>query len=168
MNRGRVGAITLWGLGHMRPASGTWGSMPPVLLAAGLWLAGFGPIDAPIIYHATLAAVLVLASAACVAQGDAAESRFGRKDPGDAVADEAAGQSLPLMALPLWTLASPAAAAWTFLFAFLAFRVMDIVKPWPAHRLQALPAGWGILADDLAAGLYALAVVQLVTRVLAI
>ncbi len=168
MNRGRVDAITLWGLGHMKPASGTWGSMPPVLLAVGLWLAGCGPIDAPILYHAALAMVIVLASAACIAQGDAAESRFGTKDPGPAVADEAAGQCLPLIALPLWSLASPAAAAWTFIFAFLSFRVMDILKPWPAHRLQALPAGWGILADDLAAGLYALAVVQLVSRVLVV
>ena len=43
--------------------------------------------------------------------------------------------------------------------AFLAFRVFDVLKPWPARRLEYLPRGWGIMLDDLVAALYALAVV---------
>jgi phosphatidylglycerophosphatase A len=57
------------------------------------------------------------------------------------------------MALPF----TPAVA----LAGFLLFRLMDVVKPWPARDLERLPGGWGIMADDAAAGLYA----QLVLRV---
>ena len=50
-------------------------------------------------------------------------------------------------------LASPAAG-------FLFFRLFDIVKPWPARQLENMPAGWGIMLDDVAAGVYALLLVQ--------
>ena len=44
----------------------------------------------------------------------------------------------------------------TLVYAFLAFRVMDILTPPPAHRLQGIPGGWGIVIDDLLAGVYAM------------
>jgi phosphatidylglycerophosphatase A len=73
--------------------------------------------------------------------------RAGLKDPGIVVVDEVLGQWVTMAALPF----TPATAAG----GFLLFRVMDIVKPWPARDLERLPGGWGIVADDVAAGVYA-------------
>ena len=73
--------------------------------------------------------------------------RVGLKDPGIVVVDEVLGQWVTLLALPF----TPATAA----LGFLLFRAMDIVKPWPARDLERLPGGWGIMADDVAAGVYA-------------
>lgn len=162
----RFALLTVGGLGHMRPVSGTWGSMPPVILAGVMMAAGLGPIAHPAVYHAVIAAVLVVFSLACVMYGDRAEARYGRKDPSQVVADETAGQSFSVMLLPAAALATPARGFLTLLLCFLLFRVMDIVKPYPAHRLQNLPGGWGILVDDLLAGIYAMLLVQLATRLL--
>jgi phosphatidylglycerophosphatase A len=76
----------------------------------------------------------------------------GEKDPGIVVVDEVVGQWVTLAGLPLTPL--------TVLFGFLLFRAMDVVKPWPARDLERLPGGWGILADDVAAGIYAHLLVQ--------
>lgn len=160
--------LTTFGLGKLRPAPGTWGSMPPVGLAWLMVMAGLGP-DGTIVhwgvYNGVLACVLLVFSIACIAFGDAAEARFGKKDPGQICADETAGQCLSLMFLPAQALATPRAVIATLVLAFLAFRIMDIIKPWPAYRLQKLPAGWGVLVDDLAAGIQAAVVVQVVVRV---
>ena len=165
MTRGGVAWITVFGLGRMRPASGTWGSLPPVLLAAGLIFAGYGPAAQPLVYNGCLIVVLVVFSFACTAQGDAVEARSIKgKDPSEAVADEVAGQCLPLLFLPAASLATPAVAAFTLVYAFLCFRVLDIFKPWPANSLQRIPGGWGILLDDLFAGAYAAVLVQVMTR----
>jgi phosphatidylglycerophosphatase A len=77
----------------------------------------------------------------------------GAKDPQFVVIDEVAGQLVALIAVPL---------AWrSFLAAFILFRVFDIVKPPPVRQLEAIPEGAGIVLDDVAAGLYALAAVHL-------
>ena len=68
------------------------------------------------------------------------------EDPGQAVWDEFVGMWVTCLFLPpsiLWLTA-----------AFLVFRVFDVIKPWPANRLERLPGGWGIMADDVAAGIY--------------
>lgn len=161
--------ITTFGLGFMKPASGTWGSLPPaafacaymLLFPAGSWGDASADEAARLgVYNGVLLLTLVLFSAACVLQGDAAEARFGRKDPSQVVADETAGMCLPLLFLPGAALARPALVLFTVGFAFVCFRVLDIVKPWPARGLQRVPGGWGILIDDLIAGVYAAAVVQ--------
>ncbi|MCB9844848.1 MAG: phosphatidylglycerophosphatase A [Phycisphaeraceae bacterium] len=161
--RGLVLAST-FGLGYMRPAPGTWGSLPPVILALVLTQAGLGPLESPWAYHGVLVAVLIFFSLATVISGDLAEAVAGRKDPSLVVADETAGQCLPLMALPLVPLTySWRAAFWTLAWlagAFVAFRLMDILKPPPAAQLQRVRGGWGILIDDLVAGLLALAIMQ--------
>jgi phosphatidylglycerophosphatase A len=99
--------------------------------------------------------IILVFSAACLLQADRAEARFNRKDPGQVVADEMAGMALTLLMLPAAGMVTGVRAAFTLVFAFLAFRIMDIVKPWPAGAMQRIPGGWGILLDDLAAGLYA-------------
>jgi phosphatidylglycerophosphatase A len=71
-----------------------------------------------------------------------------------------------LLLLPAYAVETPGRAIFTLGAAFVLFRVMDILKPYPANRLQAAPGGWGIVLDDLGAGLYALLGVQIVTRLL--
>jgi phosphatidylglycerophosphatase A len=77
----------------------------------------------------------------------------GIPDPSVVVVDEAAGQMLALVAVPL---------QWKYLVvSFILFRGFDIFKPFPLRRLERFPAGWGIMLDDLGAGLYAFLVMQL-------
>ncbi len=157
--------VTVFGLGHLRPFPGTWGSLPTVVLAGLLLLARLGPDRHPWIYNALLLAVLVFFTLCCAILGDLAEAKFLKKDPSQVVADETAGQVLPLLFLPAAAIHTPGLAIFTLLFAFIAFRVMDIVKPWPAYQIQAAPGGWGLVLDDLVAGLYAMILLQVVARV---
>lgn len=150
--------LTSGGLGFLRPAPGTWGSMPPPAWAAAALLAG----AAPAWVAAGVATLLLVSSAACVLLGERAERRFGAKDAAEVVIDETAGVCLPVLAsLALPGVASTdlsARATWAIGAmgaSFLLFRVFDILKPWPARRLERLHAGWGVLMDDLAAGAYA-------------
>ena len=134
---------TAFGSGYAPIAPGTAGS------AVGLLL--FWPL-APLAWPWQLAAC-VLVFFVGVAAGGRVARNLGVEDPGLVVIDEVAGQWITLTALPF----TPAVA----LAGFLLFRLMDVVKPWPARDLERLPGGWGIMADDAAAGLYA----QLVLRV---
>ncbi len=155
--------LTAGGLGFFRPASGTWGSLPPVVLAALLIIAGAGPGSAHAWVFAAVMGVLVVAFAAsCVAFGDAAEARWG-KDPSPVVADEVAGMALALLLAPPAVLShEPVFALISLGGLFVLFRALDVAKPWPCNRLQAVPSGWGIVLDDLVAGLYAAALAWLV------
>ncbi len=75
-----------------------------------------------------------------------AERRWGH-DNGKIVIDEIAGMWISLLFLPkIWAV---------FLLSFLLFRAMDIVKPLGARQIQKLPGGWGVVADDVLAGIYA-------------
>jgi phosphatidylglycerophosphatase A len=80
------------------------------------------------------------------------EKLFGLKDPGKVVVDEVAGQLLALMPLAFLTRNPPALAV---IVSFTLFRFFDIVKPYPAGRLEKLRGGFGIMCDDLVAGAYA-------------
>lgn len=161
----RLRWITVFGLGHLRPASGTWGSLPPVIVAALLAATGSGPAGRAWLYYTWMVALLVVFAAVCIFQGDRAEARYG-KDPAEVVADETAGMALTLLFVPALAMAGPVLSAFTLVYAFLAFRIMDIFKPWPAGRLQRVPGGWGILLDDLFAGLYAGVLVLVMARVM--
>jgi phosphatidylglycerophosphatase A len=82
------------------------------------------------------------------------ERALGVEDPGPVVIDEVVGMLVSLLWLPgTW----PVIGA-----AFIAFRVFDIVKPWPAGRLEHVPGGWGVMADDVMAGVYANLAIQIV------
>jgi phosphatidylglycerophosphatase A len=134
---------TAGGLGWAPVAPGTIGSLPPAALA---WL--LAPGDAALIVAAALIAGLGIWA------GGREERRIGRHDPSAVVIDEVAGMLVALVGHPR-TLGP-------CLGLFLLFRVMDVWKPFPVRRLQLLPGGWGIVADDLLAGVYA----NLVGRVL--
>jgi phosphatidylglycerophosphatase A len=151
--------LTTFGLGRCRPASGTWGSLPPV--AVGALLLAFGlPVEG-LAFGLVMIAIAGLSAGACIRFGDEAVARWGRPDPSQVVADETAGMAIVLAFLPVGAASTPALAAVTLALAFIAFRALDILKPFPADRLEALPGGWGILADDLAAAVYAVLVMHL-------
>ena len=107
--------------------------------------------------------VQVVMTVAAFFAGVAASTRLaqllGRKDPGAAVVDEVVGMWLSLLFLPF----TPATA----LAAFLLFRVLDVFKPWPARQFESLPGGWGIMTDDVMAGVYANLVLRAGLRALA-
>jgi phosphatidylglycerophosphatase A len=86
-----------------------------------------------------------------------AEPMLGEKDPGAIVIDEVAGMTLSVLWLPL--------TVPVLLAGFVLFRIFDVVKPFPANRLQALRGGVGVMIDDLVAGLYALVVLMALRRV---
>ena len=110
-------------------------------------------MEVPALEVVLLAVVLV----AGVWAASEAERHYGRPDPGIVVVDEVAGMLLALFWLPVgWFGAG---------VGFLAFRVFDILKPFPAGAAERLPGGWGIMADDVVAGLYAYATVRLIAWV---
>lgn len=123
-------------------APGTFGTLLGVALA---WLA------ASDLWIAAAAAAVTLLGVPLAAY---AERREGRKDPGSFVLDEVAGYLVAVLYLP---------PGWTVLgLAFVAFRLFDIAKPWPVRSLERLSGGWGVMLDDLAAGVYANLLVRLV------
>lgn len=172
MNTIRLMLVTSFGLGFLRPAPGTWGSMPPVAMYA-LMLAFDSRHQAR---EVSILLVLVVFSAACLVCGAWAERRFGGKDASHIVADETAGQCLPLLFLPAAAFGGaplipgiPGVSLTglaTLATAFVLFRIMDIAKPPPARGLQRLGGGLGVLIDDLFAGAYAAILMQIGTRVL--
>jgi phosphatidylglycerophosphatase A len=93
------------------------------------------------------AAVTAAAFLAGVAASSRLAQRLGRKDPGAAVVDEVVGMWVSLLFLPF----TPATAT----LGFLLFRALDVFKPYPARQFEALPGGWGIMTDDVMAGIYA-------------
>ena len=105
---------------------------------------------------------------ACIALGGFAEKAFGRKDPSQVTSDEWAGQAVTLMFLPMLPPPPQSGTLYTWLLvagvAFIAFRLLDIIKPPPARQFEKLPRGWGVLLDDLMAGVYANIICQLVLR----
>jgi len=151
--------VTGLGTGYLPVAPGTWGSAAvAALFVAAAALSG----ESFVCVHAAMAGVLVAASVGCVALGAFAERHFGRKDPPQVSLDEWAGQALAYLLLPLG--GGTGRVLIVAASAFVAFRVFDIVKPPPARRLEKLPAGVGILVDDLVAAAYANAVCQLIFR----
>jgi len=128
---------TAFGSGYSPVAPGTAGSAVGVLL---FWPLASRPWPWQI---AACAAVFVVG---VVAAGHVAR-RLRLEDPGIVVVDEVAGQWITLVGLPF----TPTVAA----AGFVLFRVMDVLKPWPARDLERLHGGWGIMADDVAAGVLA-------------
>ncbi len=136
-----------FGLGFLPFAPGTWGSLLP--LAVYLALGSIAP------FWVNSLAMVFLAAAGfwvCVRCGRAVIGICGEKDPSQVVADEVSGQSVALLAASF----VQGQAVWTTaVAAFVLFRFFDIVKIYPVRRLEKLPAGWGIAADDVMAGIQA-------------
>ena len=136
---------TVCGLGHIPVIPATWTSLAVALL---LWaLAHFA--GAGLGVQLGLLAFFTLAG---IPASSGLERRYG-EDPKQATVDEAAVQTLALIGPPL----DPV----TVLLGFVFCRIFDVLKPWPARRLESLHGGLGIVADDLAAGVYTRVVMQL-------
>lgn len=138
-----------FGSGFLPKAPGTWGSLAALPFA---WL----------IARHEGARGLALAAAAIFAIGWLVASivvrRGHHRDPPFVVVDEVAGQWLSLIFAPL----SP----WYYALGFVLFRIADIAKPWPASYIdRAWRGGFAVMADDVVAGLYALAVMWAATHV---
>jgi phosphatidylglycerophosphatase A len=135
---------TFFGVGFIKPGPGTWGSVAAVLLwAAFAWLAHPSP---RVLFVALLIGVF-LTLIFGIPAASVVERESGGHDPQCVVIDEVAGQWITLLLCP---------ADWRHgLIALALFRLFDIVKPFPVRRLERLPGGWGIVFDDVAAGLYA-------------
>jgi phosphatidylglycerophosphatase A len=156
----RRGIATLLGAGLLPKAPGTWGSLlTTIFLWPILSVAGASTIAWCVI----LITGVLLFSILCVIIGRYAVIDFGHKDPGPFVLDEAAGICLTLLFVPH---CGGGRLILTLLVAFAAFRLFDVTKPPPARNLEKLPGGWGILLDDLAAGVYANLVCQVVLRIM--
>jgi len=140
LNRLAVILATWFGCGYFPWGPGTVGSLAAIAIAALLEF--YGGLGRPVL----LVLVLILVWPAVWAATRTAQL-VGRTDPGLVVVDEVLGQWV--------TLLGAAARSWkVFVLAFIAFRLFDIWKPWPVRNFEKLPAGAGIVSDDLAAGLY--------------
>jgi len=142
-----------FGLGWLPLAPGSWGSLPPVVIFASMCY-----FRAPgVLISVVMAALALAGSYFCVKFTPAVIAASGKNDPPEVVLDEVAGQAITLLAVPF--LAPAAISASQFLITaaagFLLFRAFDTIKPWPARKFEKFPAGWGVLADDLMAGVYA-------------
>ena len=141
-----VECATLGPIGRRLPAPGTWGS-----LAGLLYFALF-------FERASIGAILVATAIGgyfAVALCGEAEVRLGKKDPGEIILDEFI--VMPLCFLGWHACLAVACTLTTLLTGFALFRLFDILKPLGIRRLQSLPAGWGVVADDVAAALAACA-----------
>jgi phosphatidylglycerophosphatase A len=141
---------TFFGAGFGKPGPGTWGSVAAVLLWAGV---AWGLHPTPEVLFLVLLAGIFLSLVLGIPAATIVARESGREDPGFVVIDEVAGQWIALLAC---------SANWRHaLIALILFRIFDITKPFPARQLESLPEGWGIVFDDVAAGLYALLVAWL-------
>ena len=127
---------TVFGAGYIPVAPGTIGSL------AGLVIWWILPRSST----AQALAIVVLFVAGSWSSG-VAERHFGRTDPGPVVVDEVVGMLMTLYLNPVGPIGAIA--------AFLLFRVADIIKPFPANRLERLRGGMGVMADDAMAAVYA-------------
>ena len=140
----RRALLSLFGVGFVPGAPGTLASGVAILAYLGMlraldWrVAGAGCVVLSLFF----ALITVSAGGGAELEEAGKEGTGGGPDPPWIVSDEVAGQLLAVM-LARWP--------WGVLAGFLGFRLLDIAKPFPVSRLERLPGGWGIVADDLAA-----------------
>jgi phosphatidylglycerophosphatase A len=156
-------AIATCGVGYLPLAPGTWGSLVGIGVYAlvrgasmkAFFAAGVGRnfnllhIYYGVVTFELIAALLITLLGIWAASRT--EMLSGRKDPGKVVIDEVAGQFIALIPVPFMI----GAVLWPAILAFILFRFFDIVKPYPARKLESLHGGLGIMADDIVAGVYA-------------
>jgi len=127
---------TGFGTGYLPIGPGSWGTFPGMLLC---WAMQPLPVFGYVI-------VVILLAMAGVYLAGVVEPEFGKKDPGQIVIDEIVAFPITMFLIPV---------GWgTMVLGFFLNRLLDTIKPWPCHRLEKLPGGWGIMMDDLFAGVY--------------
>lgn len=134
---------TGFGSGYSPIAPGTAGAFVGVILFLALIKLNLSPIFWVVF--------ILFLFAAGVLTSTLAEKLFGKKDPHPIVIDEIAGCFF-LLFIPL--------AKWYIIVAFIIYRILDILKPFPAYRSQKLPGGWGIMVDDIIVGVYTVVIIK--------
>jgi len=146
MNRLKEILATFFHLGYSPVASGTAGTFGAMAVAFLLLL-----MPASIPYGAVCLAIAAISLVLGAPLGTWAETRYQKKDPGPFVLDEVMGYFVPLgyymIMRPTWD---------ELVAAFFLFRLFDVIKPPPARNMEKIKGGWGIMLDDLFAGLYTL------------
>lgn len=137
---------TSFGAGFLPVAPGTWGALVAVILWLPLYLWASTAVTV-----AVTAVSAVLYCAAGIWASNIAEKFWG-EDPVVACADETVGQWVALLAV------TPACPWWEIVAAFVLFRFFDIFKPLGIRRTESLPGGYGMMADDVVAGIYSAAI----------
>ena len=153
-------AVTTFGVGYLPYAPGTYGSAVGVgIYLAAAWIEnnvslnfvakGFTDAQIAAWFHVVNLVIFLLFCLLGIWASGRATKLFKNKDPQQAVVDEVIGQLITFLFIPF-------AASWQMVLAgFLLFRLFDIWKPYPIDSLQNLPAGIGVCADDILAGVYA-------------
>jgi len=139
------GVATFLGVGYLPLFPGTFGSL------AGLGI--YFLIAKNLLVYLLVTVVLSCLGVICASE---AEDLFSQKDSRYIVIDEVVGMLVSLLFLPY--------SLPTLVLGFFLFRLFDTLKPFPVARLQDLPSGWGVLADDLAAGFYTNITLQILVR----
>lgn len=145
-----LNCATLGPIGTKLPAPGTWGSVAGLMYFTVFFAGSYGLLG-------TLMMSAIGTYVAVAICGEA-EFRMGRRDPGEVILDEFVAIPLCFLGWPL--LVDPWPTWAIFLTGFALFRLFDIWKPLAIGRLQSLPGGWGVVADDLAAALVSCAVMH--------
>ena len=140
-------AATFFSLGKLPFAPGSWGSLGALLL----WLL------LPISFSIHLS-VIVFLFVLGVYSSNKMAIYLNDHDPSEVVIDEAVGMGISLFMLPH--------SFGLYLLAFVLFRIFDVLKPSFIYRVQDLPGGWGIMLDDVLAGLFTLAIVHGIASIL--
>ena len=129
--------------GYLPKISGTWGSMLALII---ILIPG---MENPSLMIFMISLFIVIG----VPIATKFEETYG-KDPKQCTVDEVVGMWISLLFVPK--------KIWWFLLAFIIWRVMDIVKPFPARKFESIKGGWGIMLDDIMAGIYSFISVQLI------
>jgi phosphatidylglycerophosphatase A len=136
-------------LGYVPVAPGTFGSAAGLAVFAAVRWSGSPALEL---------AVIVLLFTVGVWSASAAEKHFGGVDPAPVILDEVVGMLITLAFIPVTVTGA--------IVGFLLFRLFDVVKPWPANRLEGLHGGLGVMADDAMAGVYGNVAMRLLVVVL--
>jgi phosphatidylglycerophosphatase A len=135
--------------GYGKPFPGTWGTIPA-------WLIGYFLIGGNQIW---LIAVAILTFFISVWSAGESEEYFGH-DSKKIVIDEWAGMFIAFLFVPI--------SLTNYLIAFVLFRAFDVIKIYPVKQLERLPRGWGVTMDDVAAGIYANILTQIIIWIMVI
>lgn len=141
-------------MGFLPLAPGTWGA----LLAIALWLPLYLWAAQPVIFWVTLGAAIVYTIAGTWASSES--EKYWGKDPVAACADETVGQWISL--LPLSGVA--VTPWWEIIVSLALFRFFDIAKPLGIRAMERLPRGYGMMADDILAGIYSVVILLIINH----
>jgi len=151
--------VTFFGLGSLPGPTGTYGSFGAAMVFVLLtYVLGYSSL---VTIWWAVAALSVVAIVVGIGLGRWATAFYQRSDPSEFVLDEVAGMWVSLLGIPFFDFKG---MCWVVAVQFFLFRIADIIKPSPARRSERLPAGWGIMTDDIIAAIYTNLAGQIIFR----